>query len=64
MSRKKRSANPSVIPAYLEALERLAGDLKPGTVQHVEVKHDAWCDQLAGRGPCNCRPDVSLVTPS
>ncbi len=34
---------------------------KPGTVCHVSIAHDDWCDMLAGRGPCNCDPKVTLL---
>ena len=66
MSRRRNRPGSveSKVPAYLEALAQLAGDLRPGSVNHVEVKHDSWCDQLAGRGPCNCKPEVRMVKPS
>jgi hypothetical protein len=44
-------------PNYADQVEALARTLGPG-VHHVEVRHDAWCDQLSGRGPCNCNPEV------
>jgi hypothetical protein len=34
---------------------------KPGTVNHVSIAHDAWCDLLAGKGPCNCDPQVQIL---
>jgi hypothetical protein len=53
------------VPGYvIEALAKLPGDLKPGTIRHVEVRHDSWCDLLNARGPCNCNPIVNLVRPS
>ncbi len=32
-----------------------------GTVCHVSIAHDDWCDLLAGRGPCNCDPEVQVL---
>lgn len=34
---------------------------KPGSVVHTEVLHDACCDRLNGRGPCNCDPDIRRI---
>ncbi|MBM5811961.1 MAG: hypothetical protein FJ191_08370 [Gammaproteobacteria bacterium] len=53
-------------PKYLDDVLNIAGSevIKPGTVNHIEVRHDTWCDLLHRRGPCNCRPDVRLVRPS
>ena len=31
--------------------------LSPG-LHHVEIAHDRWCAQLAGRGPCDCSPII------
>ena len=31
----------------------------PGGLFICTVAHDDWCDQLAGRGPCNCEPVVT-----
>jgi hypothetical protein len=56
-------------PAYQAEVVRLAheamarGEIKPGTLSVVLVAHDHWCDQLAGRGPCNCDPEIR-ITPS
>lgn len=50
-------------PPYLAPLLARLADypLTPGRVLEVEVRHDEWCDLLAGRGPCNCEPEVELV---
>jgi hypothetical protein len=46
-------------PAYLRKL-LAAAELaaQPGTLKHIEVRHDDWCDLLNGRGKCNCNPAV------
>lgn len=44
----------------LKQLESVRG--KPG-LQHIVVSHDDWCDLLAGRGPCNCEPEVGPAIP-
>jgi hypothetical protein len=38
-------------------VEKAKGGLPPG-VYTVDIRHDDWCDQLAGKGPCNCSPEV------
>jgi hypothetical protein len=43
----------------LQATER--NPPKPGTVNHVSIAHDDWCDLLAGKGACNCDPDVVVL---
>jgi hypothetical protein len=55
-SRKRlpRYAGPVIGPA-LEAVG--AGTLAPGLYE-VVVRHESRCDLLAGRGPCNCDPEV------
>lgn len=34
---------------------------RPGTVNHVSVAHDDWCNLLSGKGPCNCDPEVTIL---
>ena len=61
MSRKKRPKGlPKYAPDVLAGFDKLsqAGLAMPG-VYTVEVKHDAWCNLLNGRGECNCNPEVS-----
>jgi hypothetical protein len=48
---------PNYLPDLLRRIDNTA--LQPGSVQHVDIYHDSWCDQLHGRGPCNCHPIVS-----
>lgn len=38
----------------------LAGDNKAGVLVG-NIRHDHWCAQLNGIGPCNCAPDIQLV---
>ena len=62
VSKKRRSAQEKKhTPDYLEdILKRTAhAQLPPGLIV-VEIKHDAWCDLINGRGPCNCSPDVQM----
>jgi hypothetical protein len=65
MGGKRRRNRPTPLPAssYLAAVAKLADQVKPGTVAHVEVRHDADCDLYNRRGPCNCSPDVALIKP-
>jgi hypothetical protein len=45
--------------ALAKGLQALAdGTMTPGFVHTMDVYHDDWCDLLAGKGPCNCNPDV------
>jgi hypothetical protein len=32
----------------------------PGTVNHVHMAHDEWCDLIGGKGPCNCYSEVQI----
>ena len=51
------------IPKYVEEILKLQPIIKPGTVTHVTVYHDDWCDLLNGKGQCNCKPTVKLGVP-
>jgi len=46
-------------PNYLAPLLAEAQRLKPG-VHMAHVMHDDWCDQLNGRGTCNCEPEIKI----
>lgn len=48
---------------YLDALLKQAESVEKPGLHHVTVSHDGWCNLLAGRGPCNCNPDVSRPIP-
>jgi hypothetical protein len=45
------------LPNHIGELIAKGLPLSPG-LHHVTVRHDEWCDLLAGLGPCNCNPDV------
>ena len=51
---------PRYLKKLLEATRQ--AQLLPG-VHVVNVYHDDGCDLLAGRGPCNCDPDVRVELP-
>jgi hypothetical protein len=33
---------------------------KPGTLNSIQVAHDDWCALLAGRGQCDCAPEIKI----
>jgi hypothetical protein len=56
---QRRKASGHLEAVLAASQERLAeGLLQPGQLYTVAVAHDDWCDLLAGRGPCNCNPEV------
>jgi hypothetical protein len=63
---QRRRNQPDGLPNYAPAVMALGqqglsdGTIKPGQVYTIDVRHDDWCDLLAGRGSCNCDPDVGL----
>lgn len=65
MSKHRRDRKSPAIPNYQpEALTAIlwameTGQLQPGGHYQVDVRHDGWCNLLAGKGPCNCNPEVS-----
>jgi hypothetical protein len=63
-SRERRKKLPKYGPAVvvkgLQALD--TGAMKPG-LYTIDVKHDDWCDLLAGKGACNCNPEVGEPHP-
>jgi hypothetical protein len=43
-----------------KVMEKMAAGVKyRGRIHTLDIRHDNWCDFTAGRGPCNCNPDVS-----
>jgi hypothetical protein len=49
-------------PNYLDEFLRqaLEAKAKHGNGLYIAtIAHGDWCDQLAGRGPCNCEPVVT-----
>jgi hypothetical protein len=59
-NRERRKRKPKYLEAVTAAgLEALAnGTIRPGDLHVVDIFHDRWCDLLAGKGPCNCNPEV------
>lgn len=61
--RQQERSQAAGLPRYagdvIAAVEKAMaeGRLQPGLCE-VTVRHDAWCDLLAGKGPCNCEPEV------
>lgn len=52
-----------IVPISGNHISKLLEELKsnppkPGTINHVTVMHDEWCNLLSGKGPCNCSPDI------
>jgi hypothetical protein len=47
------------IPKLQEGLK--SNPVWPGSVNHVAVLHDEWCDLLTGKGPCNCNPEIEIM---
>lgn len=62
----QRRAKPTKGPNYLRSLlaMREMGVMTRGGVEHITVQHDDWCDQLSGRGWCNCDPDIKFGPPA
>ena len=63
MSKRDRERRRHKLPRYaagtLAAAEALAaGALRPGHVYTVPVYHDDGCALLAGKGACDCNPEV------
>ena len=47
---------------FSKVIEALAKNpLKLGAVNHASIAHDDWCNLLAGIGPCNCNPEVTML---
>ncbi len=57
--RRPKKKVPNYMAKLLEALE--TRPLNPGHFYLTAVNHDSWCDQLNGRGPCNCEPELEFV---
>lgn len=58
MSRRKRTKGYDA--AVLAAAKRAqaSGALRAGQVYAVTVRHDPGCSFLAGKGSCDCTPEV------
>ena len=47
---------------YLDQIQRAhAAGRVPVGVSVAQVFHDDWCALLAGRGECDCNPEVRVV---
>lgn len=46
---------------YEKKVEEVAELLGPG-LHAISIKHDDWCAYLAGTGPCDCDPDVTVAS--
>jgi hypothetical protein len=58
MSRGRKVPQVPRYTSKLLAAAELAHSRGQRGLIHVEILHDAWCDLLQGRGPCNCSPEV------
>ena len=49
----------------IHRLIQAAGNLEPGTVTHIEVKHDDGCPAIKTQNlvDCTCNPDFKLMRP-
>ncbi len=46
---------------YVAKMLEVAAEIgEPGKVILLDIAHDDWCPLLAGSGPCECEPDVSV----
>lgn len=47
---------------YIDKLLELLSkeQIKPGTICHVQIRHDDDCPILRGTGPCECEPDIKV----
>jgi hypothetical protein len=54
-SKRRRQPNYLAKVKYLYA----CGALPPGSLHHLEVRHDNWCQHWTG-GSCNCNPDIRV----
>jgi hypothetical protein len=63
--RDRKRGTPNYLGPLADAWRRAldAGASVPGQVHEVGVYHDDGCDLLAGRGPCNCNPEVGTPRP-
>ena len=45
---------------YIKKILFMRGQLRPGRLVRVDIRHDDWCPALRG-GLCSCSPDVALL---
>jgi hypothetical protein len=51
---------PNYVPMLDALIQRERHRLKPGTLNHVVIRHDDGCASSKGRA-CNCNPTVELA---
>ncbi len=57
--RNRRPKRPTELPRYAQAvIAATDGKVLPGNVYMVDVYHADGCRLLAGKGACNCNPEV------
>jgi hypothetical protein len=57
-----RKANKAIGARYIEKI--IEGWRREGSPKGVFIStvcHDDWCALLAGKGPCNCNPEVNTA---
>lgn len=54
-------AEPHYLACCRELLARHGDQLRPGRLYSFNIRHDDWCPELSGAGPCRCEPVVDLV---
>ena len=54
---------PRYLPLMIAEFERVVRAEQPGTYL-ITVRHDSWCRLLAGRGSCNCEPEIAKACAS
>ncbi len=63
LHRRQRQTQKRILEVIAQA--QAEGKLKCGEYYEVPVRHEATCSLLAGKGYCNCNPEVrapELVT--
>ena len=46
---------------YMKEAIKRSLTVKEGEFRPVIVRHDEWCNLLAGTGPCNCDPEIEEI---
>lgn len=54
----KHNRPPKYIRAVVAEMRKLRERGAGIGLYNVTVLHDDWCNLLAGKGPCNCNPEV------
>ena len=56
--RRAEYARQPYVGQIHDAIARGALRILPGATAVLTVAHDRWCPALAGRGWCNCAPEL------